>query len=116
MSILILSGILAFFLAPFLLAGFRRAWRAASVVLLVLASYTIFAWTRPAPAYLDEQDRFGAAAWQMILLTLLAGAALAFATGYIASAVRSLTRKLAPTDFLATPGMGEKRKLKNPSE
>lgn len=88
-SLLLPVAILAFFISPFAFAGFRRAWRGAVVVLVLLALYTAFAWSRPIPAYFDEQDRLGAAAWQMILLIVLAGGALAFTAGLALSAIRS---------------------------
>ena len=89
MSPLIAFAILAFFVSPFALSGFRRVWRGAVVVLVLQALYTAFLWSRPIPAYFDEQDRMGAAAWQMILLIILAGGALAFAVGFAVSAARS---------------------------
>lgn len=89
MTLLIVFAIPAFFVSPFALSGFRRAWRGAVAVLVLLALYTAFVWSRPIPAYFDEQDRMGAAAWQMILLIVLAGGALAFAVGFAVSAARS---------------------------
>ncbi len=89
MSFLIPFAILAFLVSPFALAGFRRAWRGAVAVLVLLVLYTAFVWSRPIPVSFDEQDRFGAAAWHAILLIVLAGAALAFAAGFAVSAMRS---------------------------
>jgi hypothetical protein len=88
-SLLIPFGIIAFFISPFAVAGFQRAWRGAAVVLVLLALYTAFVWTRPVPGYFDEQDRLGAAAWRMFLLIVSAGGAVAFAAGLALSAVRS---------------------------
>jgi hypothetical protein len=89
MSVLIPVAILAFFVSPFALAGFRRAWRGATAALVLLALYTAFAWSRPTPAYFDEQDQLGAAAWQMILLAVVSCGAIAFAAGFAVSALRS---------------------------
>jgi hypothetical protein len=87
--------ILAFLISPFALSGFRRAWRGATVVLVVLAFYTAFAWSRPIPAYFDEQDQLGAGAWQMMLLTVVTCGAVAFVGGYAASLLRSRHRRKA---------------------
>jgi len=89
MSLLMPFAILAFLVSPFTFEGFRRAWRGAAAVLVLLALWTVFQWSRPMPAYFDEQDQLGAAAWQMILLMAVAGGALAFATGFAVSALRS---------------------------
>jgi hypothetical protein len=88
MSALTPLAILAFFVSPFALAGYRRAWRAAIAVLVSLAVYTGFAWSQPTPAYFDEQDQLGVAAWQMILSTVVACGTLAFAAGYALSVLR----------------------------
>jgi hypothetical protein len=87
--LLIPFGIIAFFISPFAIAGFRRAWRGATVVLVLLALYTVFVWTRSVPSHFDEQDRLGATAWQMFLLIVFAAGALAFAAGLALSVVRS---------------------------
>jgi len=88
-SLLILLAIFAFFISPFAISGYRRAWRGAAVVWVLLAFYAALVWSRPIPAYFDEQDKLGAGAWQMILLILAAGSALAFAVGLAISALRS---------------------------
>ena len=92
MGFLIFLALLALLVSPFALAGFWRAWRGALVVWLPVALYTVLVWSSPMPPYYDEQDQLGAGAWQMILLVLVTGGALAFATGFLVSAVR--TRKL----------------------
>src|SRR4051794_39846079 len=88
MSLLIPFAILAFFISPFALAGYRRAWRGAGAVLVLLTLYAAFVWSRPMPAYFDAQDQFGAAAWQMFLLIVAIGGALAFVVGFGVSALR----------------------------
>jgi hypothetical protein len=72
MSFLIPLAIIAFFCAPFAVSGFRRNWRAATTILMLLAFYTGYVWLRRLPAEMQETDRLGAAAWSMILLILLA--------------------------------------------
>ena len=89
MSLLIPLAILAFFISPFVLAGFRRASRGAAVVMVLLALYTAFEWLWPIPAQFDEQDKLGAAAWQVTPAILLVGGALAFAAGWALSALRA---------------------------
>ena len=68
MSLLIPLAIIAFFSAPFAISGFRRTWRGATIILVLLALYTTYVWLRPLPAEMLETDRLGAAGWSMILL------------------------------------------------
>jgi hypothetical protein len=89
----ILLAIFAFFVSPFAIAGFQRAWRGAAVVWLLLALYTAFEWSRPLPASLDGQDEIGADVWRMTLFVLLVGCALAFAGGLTISILRSRTKR-----------------------
>jgi hypothetical protein len=89
MSLLFPFAILAFFVSPFALAGSRRRWRGAAAVLLLLALYTAFMWSRPIPAYFDEQDQLGAAAWRFIVSIILAGSTLGFAAGFVVSALHA---------------------------
>ena len=96
MSVLIPLGILAFFVSPFALAGFRRAWRGAAAVLLFLTLYAAWAWSQPIPALYDRQDQLGAAAWRGIVSVILAGGSLGFAAGFALSALfRRYSREVA---------------------
>lgn len=89
MSVLIPLAIVAFFSAPFAIAGFRRTWRGAAIILVLLALCTAYVWLRPLPADMQETDRLGAAGWSMILLILLVATTVAFASGFALSVLRS---------------------------
>jgi len=89
MSLLIPLAIIAFFSAPFAISGFRRTWRGATIILVLLALYTTYVWLRPLPAEMLETDRLGAAGWSMILLILLVASSIAFASGFALSVLRS---------------------------
>ena len=93
MSVVIPLAILAFFISPFALAGFRRAWRVAVAVWLLLGVYTAVLWSHPIPSYYDEQDQLGAAAWKAIVSAVLAGGALGFAAGFALSALLARHRR-----------------------
>jgi hypothetical protein len=88
MSILMPTAILAFFVSPFASAGFRRAWRAAAAVLLLLGLYAGFLWSQPIPASYDQQDELGAAAWRAVVSIILAGSLGGFAAGFGLSTLR----------------------------
>lgn len=87
-SVLIPAAIIAFFSAPFAIAGFRRTWRGPAVILAVLALYTVYVWLRPLPAETQGTDMLGAMGWSMILLILLVATTVAFASGFAASVLR----------------------------
>ena len=89
MSVLIPLAIIAFFTAPFAISGFRRAWRSAAMILVLLALYTAYAWLRPLPADMQETDRLGANGWRMILPILSVATTAAFASGFALSFLRS---------------------------
>ena len=93
MSLLIPLGVIAFFSAPFAISGFRRYWRGAGIVLVLLTLYTTYVWLRPVPVDMQETDKLGAAAWSMILLTLSVAATVAFASGFALSFLRSHRRR-----------------------
>ena len=92
MSALLPLAIIAFFSAPFAIAGFRRTWRGAAVILILFAFYTTYVWLRPLPANMQATDRLGAAGWSMILLILLVATTVAFAGGLALSVLRSHRR------------------------
>ena len=92
MSLLIPLAVIAFFSAPFAISGFRRAWRIAAILLVLLALYTTYVWLRPLPADIQETDKLGAAAWSMILLILSVATTVAFASGFAFSFLRSHRR------------------------
>jgi len=93
MSVVIPLAILAFFISPFALAGFRRAWRVAVAVWLLLGVYTALLGFHPIPSYYDEQDQLGAAAWKAIVSVVLAGGALGFGAGFAVSAMLARHRR-----------------------
>lgn len=77
---------------------------------MLLALYTAFVWSRPIPAHFDAQDQLGAAAWQMVLLMVVVGGALALTVGFAASVLRSRYLRKGETDLQSNvrDGLGGK--------
>jgi putative effector of murein hydrolase len=88
MGLVAIILIFGFLWSPFVVLGLKRYWLGASVILALLAIYTAYVWALPTPLQFDEQDMMGAAAWQMILLVLVIGCCVAFASGFAISILR----------------------------
>ena len=87
MSVWPLLPIVAFLGAPFAISGFRRWWRGAGLILIVLALYTAYVWLRPAPTLVAETDRIGGAALTFMVTSFFLITAMSFFGGFALSLV-----------------------------